>query len=54
MSSTTLKSRQWHEILAPHNLGYRIKLFSRMLTRQFQGQLEPFSQLIEAALANFS
>lgn len=42
MSTTTLKSRQWNEILAPHNLGYRIKLFSQMLTRQFQEQLDPF------------
>lgn len=42
MSTTMLKSRQWNEILAPHNLGYRIKLFSQMLSRQFQEQLDPF------------
>lgn len=42
MSTTTPKSRQWNEILAPHNLGYRIKLLSQMMSRQFQEQLEPF------------
>jgi MarR family transcriptional regulator, organic hydroperoxide resistance regulator len=45
MQTTTvnqLPSKQWDAILAPNNLGYRIKLFSQMLSRKFQEQLEPF------------
>ena len=30
------------EILAPHNLGYRIKLLSQVLTRTFYERLEPY------------
>jgi DNA-binding MarR family transcriptional regulator len=32
----------WDEVLAPYNLGYRIKLLSQLLSRQFQERLEPF------------
>ncbi len=32
----------WQQILAPHNLGYRIKLLSQLLTRRFSEKLEPF------------
>lgn len=32
----------WDEVLAPRNLGYRIKLLSQLLTRTFQERLEPF------------
>lgn len=45
MVSTPVKSRNtpgWDEVLAPYNLGYRIKLLSQLLSRQFQEQLEPF------------
>ena len=34
--------RQWHEVLAPYGLGYRIKLLSQLLTRKFQERMEPF------------
>lgn len=30
------------EVLAPHGLGYRIKLLSQLMSRKFQEQLEPF------------
>src|SRR5919199_3708239 len=30
------------EVLAPHNLGYRIKLLSQLQTRTLQERLEPF------------
>ncbi len=33
---------QWREVLAPHGLGYRIKLLSQLMARRFQDQLEPF------------
>lgn len=32
----------WQEVLAPHNLGYRIKLLSQLQTRTLQERLEPF------------
>jgi DNA-binding MarR family transcriptional regulator len=32
----------WQPVLAPHNLGYRIKLLSQLLTRKFTEKLEPF------------
>ena len=31
----------WQEILAPHSLGYRVKLLSQLVTRSFQDNLEP-------------
>jgi DNA-binding MarR family transcriptional regulator len=37
---TTLES--WQQVLAPYNLGYRIKLLSQLLTRRFTDKLEPF------------
>jgi DNA-binding MarR family transcriptional regulator len=33
---------QWDAILAPYNIGYRIKLLSQVLSRTFQERLEPF------------
>ena len=45
MSSTTIDRRysaRWDAILAPYNLGYRIKLLSQLLGRTFQERLEPF------------
>lgn len=35
-------TEQWREVLAPHSLGYRIKLLSQLLSRKFQERLEPF------------
>lgn len=32
----------WQEVLAPNNVGYRIKLLSQLLTRKFTERLEPF------------
>lgn len=32
----------WQTVLAPHSMGYRIKLLSQLLTRKLQEQLEPF------------
>lgn len=37
---TALES--WQQVLAPYNLGYRIKLLSQLLTRKFTDKLEPF------------
>ncbi len=31
----------WQEILAPHSLGYRLKLLAQLVTRSFQDRLEP-------------
>ncbi|MBD0303019.1 MAG: MarR family transcriptional regulator [Tolypothrix sp. T3-bin4] len=45
MPSTSVNQRhsaQWDEVLAPHSLGYRIKLLSQILGRTFQERLEPF------------
>ena len=45
MSSTTIArthSARWDAILAPYNLGYRIKLLSQLIGRTFQERLEPF------------
>ena len=33
---------QWQQVLAPFNMGYRIKLLSQLLTRAFSDRLEPF------------
>lgn len=35
-------STSWQAIQAPYSIGYRIKLLSQLLTRQFQDKLEPF------------
>ena len=32
----------WREVLAPHGIGYRIKLLGQLLGRKFQERLEPF------------
>jgi DNA-binding MarR family transcriptional regulator len=45
MLSTSVKRRHlssWNEVLAPYSLGYRIKLLSQLVGRQFQERLEPF------------
>lgn len=39
---STAHSHAWQEIKAPHSLGYRIKLLSQLLGRQFQERLEPY------------
>ena len=33
---------QWHDVLAPHSLGYRIKLLAQLGSRRLQEGLEPF------------
>jgi DNA-binding MarR family transcriptional regulator len=33
--------KEWQEVLAPHGIGYRIKLLSQLLSRKFQERLEP-------------
>jgi MarR family transcriptional regulator, organic hydroperoxide resistance regulator len=33
---------QWHDVLAPHSLGYRLKLLGQLVTRRLQEVLEPF------------
>ncbi|WP_009632754.1 MarR family winged helix-turn-helix transcriptional regulator [Synechocystis sp. PCC 7509] len=33
---------QWQQVLAPFNMGYRIKLLSQLLSRAFSDRLEPF------------
>jgi DNA-binding MarR family transcriptional regulator len=38
-SSPVLES--WQQVLAPYNLGYRIKLLSQLITRKFTERLEP-------------
>ncbi|HEY9622768.1 MAG TPA: MarR family winged helix-turn-helix transcriptional regulator [Crinalium sp.] len=44
--SSALADRQilppWESVLAPYSLGYRIKLLSQLMGRQFQEQLDPF------------
>ena len=34
-------SQQYRQVVAPHSVGYRIKLLSQLLSRNFQEQLEP-------------
>ncbi len=44
MPSTSVESKsleQWHEVMAPYSLGYRIKLLSQVFSRKFQERLEP-------------
>jgi MarR family transcriptional regulator, organic hydroperoxide resistance regulator len=33
---------QWHEVLAPYGVGYRIKFLAQLSSRRFQEKLEPF------------
>ncbi len=46
LSTPTYTNREvvesWREVLAPYNMGYRIKLLSQLLSRKFQERLEPF------------
>jgi MarR family transcriptional regulator, organic hydroperoxide resistance regulator len=44
MPSTPVKQTicQWQQVLAPFNMGYRIKLLSQLLSRAFSDRLEPF------------
>src|SRR6476646_1352811 len=45
MTSSPVKQklpREWQEVLAPHGMGYRIKLVAQLLSRRFQERLEPF------------
>jgi MarR family transcriptional regulator, organic hydroperoxide resistance regulator len=41
-TTSTRKLEAWQEIKAPYSLGYRIKLLSQLLSRQFQELLEPY------------
>jgi DNA-binding MarR family transcriptional regulator len=41
-TSTTASTAGWQAILAPCNLGYRIKLLAQLGMRKFQDQLDPF------------
>lgn len=34
--------QQWHQVIAPSGLGYRIKLLSQLMARKFQERLEPY------------
>ncbi|MBD2022338.1 MarR family transcriptional regulator [Leptolyngbya sp. FACHB-36] len=36
----------WQTVLAPHGMGYRIKLLSQLLARNFQERLDPFGLTI--------
>lgn len=36
------QSQLWYEVKAPHGIGYRIKLLSQLLYRQFQEELDPY------------
>jgi DNA-binding MarR family transcriptional regulator len=33
---------QWHDVLAPYGVGYRIKFLAQLASRRFQEKLEPF------------
>lgn len=33
---------QWHDVLAPHSMGYRIKFLAQLASRRFQEKLDPF------------
>lgn len=35
-------SDSWQSLLAPHNLGYRIKIIAQLGTRRFQERLDPY------------
>lgn len=36
------RSQFWQDVKAPRSLGYRIKLLSQLMSRQFQDRLEPY------------
>ena len=33
---------KWHDVLAPHSLGYRLKLLAQLGSRRLQEKLEPY------------
>ncbi|AKG23816.1 MarR family winged helix-turn-helix transcriptional regulator [Calothrix sp. 336/3] len=41
-TSDSIEFQSWQQTLAPHNIGYRVKLLSQLLTRRFTERLEPF------------
>jgi MarR family transcriptional regulator, organic hydroperoxide resistance regulator len=41
-SSQAQPSQQYQSVKAPHGLGYRIKLLSQLLSRQFQERIDPY------------
>jgi DNA-binding MarR family transcriptional regulator len=41
MLSESKPVQRWQEVKAPHGIGYRIKLLSQLMARQFQEYLEP-------------
>lgn len=45
-SSDTVTPKDWQAVLAPHGMGYRIKLLSQLLARKFQERLDPFGLTI--------
>ena len=40
--SVNSNSYQYRQVLAPHSIGYRVKLLSQLLARNFQERLEPW------------
>jgi MarR family transcriptional regulator, organic hydroperoxide resistance regulator len=43
LESESLQTHQkWQAVLAPHGIGYRLKLLSQLMTRRFQERLDPF------------
>jgi len=41
-SSSSDFLQQWHHALAPYNLGYKVKLVSQLMYRDFLERLEPY------------
>ena len=41
-SNPVQPSQQYQSVKAPHGLGYRLKLLSQLLARQFQERIEPY------------
>ena len=41
-SSNTEFINQWYHALAPYNLGYKLKLASQLMYRDFLERLEPY------------
>ena len=39
--SVNFSSQQYRQVLALHSMGYRVKLLSQLLDRNFQEQLQP-------------
>jgi MarR family transcriptional regulator, organic hydroperoxide resistance regulator len=38
----SLPLQRWQEVKAPHGIGYRIKILSQLMAREFQEKLEPY------------